>query len=130
MMALSLSFRMTCLRVGTVSSCHENFFRIYVNKDETGASNDRSRDVLWPQSAHLQDRYRRKARGRRRGRLEKFLPSKNKMILLLTRENSTYDSGAKTFWFNLDKQLANNVKHLRFQTFSFRPSTVTDYIGL
>ena len=49
------------------------------------------------------------------------------MILLLTRENSTYDSGAKTFWFNLDKQLSNNVKHLRFQTFSFRPSTVTDY---
>ena len=49
------------------------------------------------------------------------------MILILTRENSTYDAATKTFWFNLDKQLAENVKHLRFQTFSFRPSTVTAF---
>ena len=34
------------------------------------------------------------------------------MILLLTRENSTYDSGTKTFWFNMDKQLDEKVKHL------------------
>ena len=45
------------------------------------------------------------------------------MILLLTRENSTYDSATKTFWFNLDKQLESDVKHLRFQSFSFQPKT-------
>jgi len=49
------------------------------------------------------------------------------MILILTRENSTYDSDTKTFWFNLDKQLAENVKHLRFQSVSFQPSTVSSY---
>ena len=49
------------------------------------------------------------------------------MILILTRENSTYDSDTKTFWFNLDKQLAENVKHLRFQSVSFQPSTVSTY---
>jgi hypothetical protein len=49
------------------------------------------------------------------------------MILLLTRENSTYDSVTKTFWFNMDKQLDEKVKHLRFQTFSFTPSTVTSF---
>jgi len=45
------------------------------------------------------------------------------MILLLTRENSTYDSVTKTFWFNLDKQLESDVRHLRFQSFSFQPKT-------
>ena len=49
------------------------------------------------------------------------------MILLLTRENSTYNSVTKTFWFNMDKQLDEKVKHLRFQTFSFTPSTVTSF---
>ena len=49
------------------------------------------------------------------------------MILLLTRENSTYDSGTKTFWFALDKQLDSKVKHVRIQTFSFKPSTAAVY---
>ena len=49
------------------------------------------------------------------------------MILLLTRENSTYDSGTKTFWFMLDKQLDSKVKHVRIQTFSFKPSTAATY---
>ena len=48
------------------------------------------------------------------------------MILLLTRENSTYDSSTKTFWFNLDKQLAEDVKHLRIQSFSFQAPTKTE----
>ena len=49
------------------------------------------------------------------------------MILLLTRENSTYDSGTKTFWFALDKQLDSKVKHVRIQSFSFKPSTAAIY---
>ncbi len=49
-------------------------------------------------------------------------------ILLLTRENSSYNATTKEFTFNLDKQLEERVKHIRFQTFSFRPSTTfTDY---
>ena len=47
------------------------------------------------------------------------------MILLLTRENSSYDSVAKTFWFNLDKQLDSSVKVIRIQTFSYQPPTLT-----
>ena len=49
------------------------------------------------------------------------------MILLLTRENSTYDSSTKTFWFTLDKQLDSKVKHVRIQSFSFKPSTAAAY---
>jgi len=49
------------------------------------------------------------------------------MILLLTRSNASYDSTTKTFTFNLDKQLQNKVKHLRFQSLSFRPSTASSY---
>ena len=49
------------------------------------------------------------------------------MILLLTRENSTYDPSAKTFWFKLDKQLDSKVKHVRIQSFSFKPSTAASY---
>ena len=41
------------------------------------------------------------------------------MILLLTRENSSYDSATKTFWFKMDKQLDSSVKVIRIQTFSF-----------
>ena len=48
-------------------------------------------------------------------------------ILLLTRENSSYNSTTKEFTFNLDKQLEEKVKHIRFQTFSFRPSTAGSY---
>ena len=33
MIALRLSIRTTCLSVGTVSCCHENFFPIYLNKE-------------------------------------------------------------------------------------------------
>ena len=50
------------------------------------------------------------------------------MILLLTRKNASYDSATKTFYFNLDKQLEEKVKHIRFQSFTFRPcTTVADY---
>ena len=50
------------------------------------------------------------------------------MILLLTRQNASYDSVTKTFYFNLDKQLEEKVKHIRFQSFSFRPcTTIADY---
>ena len=48
-------------------------------------------------------------------------------ILLLTRENSSYNATTKEFTFNLDKQLEEKVKHIRFQTFSFRPSTSSSY---
>ena len=48
-------------------------------------------------------------------------------ILLLTRENSSYNSTLKEFTFNLDRQLEEKVKHIRFQTFSFRPSTAASY---
>ena len=49
------------------------------------------------------------------------------MILLLTRENASYDSTTKTFYFDLDKQLESDVRHVRIQSFSFQPSTVTSY---
>ena len=49
------------------------------------------------------------------------------MILLLTRDNASYEASTKTFYFNLDKQLKEGVKHIRFQSFSFRPSTATSY---
>ena len=49
------------------------------------------------------------------------------MILLLTRENASYNSTTKEFTFNLDKQLEREVKHIRIQSFSFQPSTVTAY---
>ena len=48
------------------------------------------------------------------------------MILLLTRENSSYDSATKTFWFKMDKQLDSSVKVIRIQTFSFQPPTKTE----
>ena len=49
------------------------------------------------------------------------------MILLLTRENSSYNVATKTFWFNLDKQLDAKVKHVRIQSFSFQPATNDAY---
>ena len=49
------------------------------------------------------------------------------MILLLTRENSSYDSATKTFWFKMDKQLDSSVKVIRIQTFSFQPTTTATY---
>ena len=55
MIALRLSIRTTCLSVGTVSCCHENFFPFSKQRDETGTRDDRCGYVLWPESINLQE---------------------------------------------------------------------------
>lgn len=48
-------------------------------------------------------------------------------ILILSRENATYSQAEKTFTYSLDKQLDENIKSLRLESVTFRPSTMTTY---
>ena len=48
-------------------------------------------------------------------------------ILLLSRHNATYDSTTKRFTYAMDKQLDDNIKQLRIESATFRPSTMDSY---
>ena len=48
-------------------------------------------------------------------------------ILVLSRENSSYDSVTKKFMFNLDKPLEERIKSIKIETSSFIPATSDTY---
>lgn len=48
-------------------------------------------------------------------------------ILVLSRENSSYDPVTKKYMFNLDKPLEDHIKVIKIETASFKPATSDEY---
>ena len=110
------SLRMRCLNVGTDQSW-KNFLILKLNRDENLVNISSHRSLRCWNCCCV-----RQVDCGRLPTLDIFCALYIKMtILLLTRENSSYNSTLKEFTFNLDRQLEERVKHIRFQTFSFRP---------